>query len=56
MRERWQYLGADDVVWLPDEGRWIGRTSPKLTKAAREAAADARPEPGASPETTWPRR
>jgi len=49
----WPYLTTDGVVWLPSEGRWIGRTSPKLTKEVREAAAKAR-GPGASPEMTWP--
>jgi hypothetical protein len=29
-------------VWLPSECRWVGRTSPKLTKEARDAAANAR--------------
>jgi hypothetical protein len=38
----WPYLSTDDVVWLPSEGRWVGRTSPKLTKEVREAAALAR--------------
>jgi hypothetical protein len=36
------HLHTDAVAWLPSEGRWVGRTSPKLTKKARDAAANAR--------------
>jgi hypothetical protein len=35
----WPYLSTDDVVWLASEARWVGRTSPKLSERAREAAA-----------------
>jgi hypothetical protein len=36
------HLHTDDVVWLPSEGRWVGRTSPHLSKKARDDAANHR--------------
>lgn len=38
----WPYLSIDDVVWSEDDHRFVGRTSPRLTKKYRrdlEAAA-----------------
>jgi hypothetical protein len=32
------HLTADDVLWLPFEGRWVGRTSKHLPKRERQAA------------------
>ena len=36
------HLTTDDVVWWPEEARWVGRTSPHLTKKAKRAADEAR--------------
>jgi len=40
-----QPVGPHDVVWLPSQGRWIGRTSVHLPKRVRIAAAIARGAP-----------
>lgn len=35
------YLRTDEVLWLEDENRWVGRTSPRLTKKSKRAASEA---------------
>ena len=34
-----RYLTTDDVVWWPEQNRWVGRTSSHLLKKVRIAAA-----------------